>query len=114
MENKKGQALIEFILILPFVIYMCFILFDLGNMLINKNKLNSTMDEVVSIYKNTNNEEEIKKYLKLNDISDFKIKNQGEFKKIIIKQKINFSTIGIKQLFKNKKIKVERIIYSES
>ena len=49
--NKKAQALIEFVLILPVLIILLFAIIDFGNIYITKSKLETSMDDAVSVVK---------------------------------------------------------------
>ena len=75
--NKKGQALVEFIIILPVIIFIIMLLVDFMTIFSYKNKLESNMNNVTILYKKkkTNN----KKHNKSKKIH--KTKNN---KKIII------------------------------
>ena len=42
--NKKAQALVEFVLILPILIILLFAIIDFGNIFITKSNLESDMD----------------------------------------------------------------------
>ncbi len=46
--NKKGQALIEFVLVLPIIIFMLLLIVDLGRLMIMKNHLETVLFEVNS------------------------------------------------------------------
>ena len=54
--DRKGQALIEFIIILPVIIYLLMVIVDFSSILI-KNGLESKMNDVVSLYKEGKSEE---------------------------------------------------------
>jgi len=41
--GRKGQALIEFVLILPILIMLIFAVIDFGNIFVNKNELESAL-----------------------------------------------------------------------
>ena len=43
MLNRKGQALIEFVLILPILIMLIFAVIDFGNIFVNKNELETAL-----------------------------------------------------------------------
>lgn len=45
-NNKKGQALIEFVLILPILIFMLLAFIDVGKMMILKNHLESLIGNI--------------------------------------------------------------------
>ena len=59
--NRKGQALVEFVLILPIMILILFTIFDFGNILSSKNKLESTSTDIARLVRNGSTQEEIKK-----------------------------------------------------
>ncbi len=44
--NKKGQALVEFILILPILILILLLVIDMGRLMIMKNHLESVLSNV--------------------------------------------------------------------
>lgn len=44
--NKKGQALIEFVLILPIFLMILFVIVDFGNLLYSKNKLQNQSTDI--------------------------------------------------------------------
>lgn len=43
MLDKKGQALIEFVLILPILIMLIFAIIDFGRIFVNKNELETSL-----------------------------------------------------------------------
>ncbi len=50
--NRKGQALIEFVLILPVFLLILFVVVDFGNLLYSKNQLeNQSTDIILSLKK---------------------------------------------------------------
>ena len=51
--DKKGQALIEFILILPVMVYLILVFVDFALILSTKNKLDDSLNTLVSEYKET-------------------------------------------------------------
>lgn len=67
MFNRKGQALVEFIIILPVIIFLVFGLIDFGKIIYIKNELNTLFPEIEKMYKNNNTEVEIKELVKKNN-----------------------------------------------
>ncbi len=71
--NKKAQALIEFVLILPVLIILLFAIIDFGNIYITKSHLESSMDDAVSVLKKSTDLEslydEVNNEVKKNDKS---------------------------------------------
>ena len=66
--NNKGQALVEFVLILPVLLLILLVVVDFGNLLYSKNKLENDSADIVRIIKNESNIE-----LK-NEYPDIKVK----------------------------------------
>ena len=61
--NKKGQALVEFIIIVPIVVMIFLGIIDYIMIFSAKNNLENKISEVVKIYHEYNDENEIKNYL---------------------------------------------------
>ena len=59
MKNKKGQALVEFVIILPIFIFMLLSIIDIGKIIYFRNQLVSELNEVVDLYKNQKSYDEI-------------------------------------------------------
>ena len=49
--SKKGQALIEFILIMPVMVYLILVFVDFSLILSTKNKLDNNVSNLVMEYK---------------------------------------------------------------
>lgn len=52
MKNNKGQALMEFIMILPVLLIIIMAIFDYANILFKKNEMNDIIDDIVLLYQN--------------------------------------------------------------
>lgn len=50
--NKKGQALVEFVLILPVLLLILMAMIDIGNIFLTKYTLNNDLDTVTNLYQN--------------------------------------------------------------
>ena len=50
--NKKGQALIEFILILPIILLIFISLIDIGSIFMQKYNLNNSLETITELYQN--------------------------------------------------------------
>ena len=55
--NKKGQALVEFVLILPVLIFVIFAFIDVSRLMIMKNHLETVLNEVDIETKEVNDKE---------------------------------------------------------
>ena len=111
IKNIKGQALVEFVLILPIIILILFIIIDFSNVYYKKNKLEETLDDVVLLITNKK-EQQIKSILD-KDIT-YKNVNEGKYTKVIVYEQVKlitpFSNIAIDNPYT---IKSERVILSE-
>ena len=68
--KKDGQALVEFIIILPILIIILLGVMDFSFIFYKKNVLENKLDDVVDMWKNEKNILEIESYLK-NDELEF-------------------------------------------
>lgn len=106
--NKKGQALIEFIIILPIIIYIIMIIIDFMVIFSNKNILESNMNEIIILYKN-NKIDEINKYN-----NNFTYTTDDNFTYLQISTNYETITPGLSKILGNPyKIKCERVITNE-
>lgn len=107
--NRKGQALVEFVLILPVFLMILFIIVDFGVILNNKSRLENDSADIIDLYKNGSTIEEIKTIYKDTEITkeDYKTK----YIKITIKKDINLITPGLERILEDPfPITIERII----
>lgn len=64
--NRKGQALVEFVIIMPIFIFIVLAMFDLGNIILKKYELENNLDTIVNMYLENKNEE-VEYYVKTID-----------------------------------------------
>ena len=113
--NKKGQALVEFIIILPVFVFMLLGMIDIGKIMFFNNQIESKMDDVISMYENKYDYEKIKKSITkdLNDTS-LKIKEDEKYIEFSLEKKVDIITPGLNLIFDNPyNIKVKRVIYND-
>ena len=112
MKRNSGQALVEFILVLPVLLIILLGIVDFANIIQNKYKLESNLDTVVDLYRQDRTIE-LEQYLsdeKL--IIDYEV--DDTFTKVILKKKIDIITPGLNIVLNDPyETKVERVIYSE-
>lgn len=96
--KKKGQALVEFILILPIFLMLLLSTIDIGKIFYTKIILEDKMSDIID-YDITNEEEIISKF-KLDKI-ELKIVEDNEYLNYEIKKKIDIITPGLNLIFKN-------------
>ena len=109
--NTKGQALVEFVLILPVFIFLIFTVYDFGMIFNRKNALESSSIDIIDLYKTGKSVDEIKGlYTKL----DIDVIPEDKYSKILIEDKIKLITPGFNRIFGNPyKIQVVRYIANE-
>ena len=86
--NKKGQALVEFVLILPILIFVMLLVIDMGKLMIMKNHLETVLNKVD---KNTT---------QIND-KEYKISIEHKDNYIILKSCTNVYTPGLSKILGN-------------
>lgn len=110
--NRKGQALIEFVLIMPVLLFILLAIFDFGMILSNKSNLSTISNDIVDMYKNGESIDVINKEYKDVDIkiTDYKSK----YKKISLKKDIKVFTPGLSNILGKKyPVVIERVIVNE-
>ena len=106
--NRKGQALVEFVLILPVFLFILFVIIDFGVIFSTMNNLESDSSDIISLYKNGTTIEELKKMYSDNRIN---IYDDGKYYKFDITTSINLITPGFNRLFGDPYvIKIERTV----
>ena len=114
--NKKGQALVEFVIILPVLVLLFFGAVDFGRIIIRKNELENLTGDVINLYKDGKSREDIDKLLKENDTSNnfelaIKDDNMIEFK---LTSEIKIITPGLNKILgDNYEVSTKRVIYNE-
>lgn len=112
--NNKGQALVEFVIIFPIMIFALLIIVDFGMISYDKNKLENIITDVGEMYKNNESEQEINKLVHDNDKDiNYSILDKSKYVVIRLEKKYNYLTPGLDKIFKIKNITVEREIYNE-
>ncbi len=107
--NRKGQALIEFVLILPIFLLILFAIFDFGNIFYSKYELQNQSADIVKLIQDDVNIQEVAgMYSKL----DIKVSSHKEiYKKIILKKELTLVTPMINRILGDPYIiEVERIV----
>lgn len=106
--NRKGQALVEFVLILPVFILILFAIIDFGTILSKKNELENKSVDIVLLINNGTDIEDIK--LKYDDLNIF-LTESDKYKEIKITESVNIITPGLNLVLEDPyEIAVERVI----
>ena len=77
MKNNKGQALVEFIMVLPILLLLIMCIIDLGNIFIKKYSIENDMNVIYDMYR-ANNDSEINNYVKEKEL-EISYEKDGEF-----------------------------------
>ena len=110
--DKRGQALVEFLLILPVLLLIIFAFLDFGRIILCKSHLESIMSDVIL---KEENHESIDDYLKGDKEYKISYKIKEEQDKIItLEVKLDLITPGLNKVLNNPyKVIVERRIINE-
>lgn len=115
--NRKGQALIEFILILPVFLMILFIIIDFAVIFNAKNNLESDSNTIIELIKNGKSVDEILQLYKKED-NNFNItlvKEDDNYTKVILEDYVDLITPGLNRVLEDPyPIKLERVIYYEN
>lgn len=107
--NRKGQALIEFVLILPVFLLILFAIVDFGNIFHAKYELQNQSTDIVRLLQDGDEVQDV--VLIYSDI-DIEISDyQNDYKKVVITKEIDLITPFMDKILGNPYlIEVERVI----
>lgn len=106
--NRRGQALVEFVLILPIFIMLLFAVVDFGRIINKKNELENTSIDIINMLNSDIALESVQ-----NEYSKIVITttNNEKYTSIYVSEEINLITPGLNRIFGNPyKIEIERKI----
>ena len=108
--NRKGQALVEFILVLPIIVLLIFALFDIGRIIMAKNHLETKMTECVDLASSGENIDSINNYLSRDKEYDYTFSIiTGEYNMYHLETSVKLMTPGLKRILSNPyKVTLER------
>lgn len=95
--NRKGQALVEFVLILPIFLFLIFVIYDFGMIFNSKSNLENDSIDIINLYKNGTELDEIKMIYPDCNVS-ISIDNQ-KYYKVLIESSVNLITPGFNRIF---------------
>lgn len=115
-HKNKGQALVEFVIILPIFIFMIFVVIDIGKILTAKTMLESELDDVILEYQNVKNTEDTLKNLELNNQNitlKVSLKDQ-KYTEYTLEKQMDIITPGLNIILGNPAIaKAKRVVNNE-
>lgn len=107
--NRKGQALVEFVIILPVFLMILFAIVDFGNLLYLKNQLQNQSTDIIGMLRNGSSVLEIEKeYSELKiTVSEYK----DNYQKVVVGREVDLITPVLDRFLGDPcSISVERII----
>ena len=109
--NRKGQALVEFVLILPVLLFLIFAVYDFGMIYTRRASLENNSSDIISMYREGMSINDISLlYPKLSISED----DSTDYHKITISDNVKIITPGLNRVLGNPySIKVERYIPNE-
>lgn len=90
MKNNKGQALVEFIIIMPIFIILIISMIDFGNIIINKYSLQNDLQVISDLYKK--DKSQIANYVNENNLS-ISYKSDEIYTTIIVSKDVKITSI---------------------
>lgn len=109
--NRKGQALVEFVLILPVFLFLIFAVYDFGMIFNKKNKLENTSTDIIELYRNGKALDDI---VPLYPELEITITSDNNYNEIKVSDKIKIITPGLNRIMGNPYIvEVKRYIPNE-
>ena len=112
MQNNKGQALVEFIIILPLLILVVTGIVDMGNIFYKKYQLENDLDFVANLYQNKEMDS-INNYIKENNLK-VSYKDQQKGTQINLSKSVVIITPGLKKALNSPyNVTVKRVVYHE-
>ena len=110
MKNNKGQALVEFIIVLPIFLLLIISVIDFGNIISKKYSLENDIDVISDMY-NDSKYEEINRYADKKDII-VTYSNEGELFVINLSKDIKIISPMLNVVFgRIYEVNVEKSIY---
>lgn len=101
MKSNRGQALVEFVIILPITLILLFAIIDFGRVISVKSSLESIASDSVTFYLDGRSVEDIRRLLNPDDDITISIDEEGEYAKITVSKSIKPVTPGLSYIARN-------------
>lgn len=110
--NNKGQALVEFILIVPIFVLILLAIIDVANIAVNKYKLEDNLNMVVELYQNKETSD-LSSYIHKNNLT-VNYNTNDKYISIEVKKTVSIKTPILNNILgKNMPLTASRTIYNE-
>ncbi len=101
-KKNKGQALIEFVMILPILIFMIFACIDFGKVLYTKNNLENKMEDVITLHEAGKDIKSIQEELKLEkEKIELQSTREEKYLNFTLEKNVDILTPGLNLILKN-------------
>lgn len=111
MKNNRGQAVVEFILILPIFLMLILCIIDFGKIFYTKYTIQNDLDLVTNLY-NKNREDEYNNYIRNNNLK-LQISTNNNLTTIEIAKSIEINTPILNKVLGNPYLVKEKITIEE-
>ena len=96
--NRKGQALVEFVLILPVFLFLLFAVYDFGMIFNKRNSLENKSTDIIMLYKDGKKIDELEALYSDLDISIYR---DNDYDCVTIMDKVKLITPGLNRIMGN-------------
>lgn len=110
MKKNSGQALVEFVIILPIILVILLYIIEFGRITLKKYDLESNMELITELYKDKK-QEEMNNYINTNNLK-IEITKKDELTTITLKKNIKTNMPLINKILGNN-IETKRTIYEQ-
>ena len=117
MKDKKGQALVEFVIILPIFLMLLFIVIDFGRILFVRIELENLSNDVIRMYDDGASFKKIESFLQESEkTASLRVENENdESTNFYLTTEINITTPGLNIVLDNPYIvEVKRVVYNDA
>lgn len=112
--NKRGQALIEFVLLLPILIFLIFAIIDFGRIVYTKNHLESKASDLISLIQEQDSYDEMVEAINKNNPYQIKLRlnyDDSGYLTIDLSGVVELITPGLNLILGNPyEIKITRVL----
>ena len=117
MLDKRGQALVEFVLILPILIMLIFVVIDFGRIFVNQNELETSLNVINDIDRVSIDEEGLYNVININKKNKINVsisEVEDGYITITLSRKIDIITPGLNLFLSSPyEIKASRVVKYE-
>lgn len=107
--NNKGQALVEFAIVLPILLIILLYILDFYKISLKRYELENKMDIIINLYENDLNH--LNSYIEENDLT-IEYNYDDKLTTLTLSQESSYNMPLLKNIF-GEKIKIKRVIYEQ-